>query len=302
MPAGTRDALRMRPWLVVVGVVAAAALAATSAFGGAGGGTITTSAGVSSKAEAGSAGASDVTSAASGQCSKAEAIAAVKRLGLSDASPTHPVWKVLCGAFAGAGSQVMVASISGSDNAGMLYWAVFQWTGSEWQFLMKQRHAAIVTAVGSDIRETRSIYRPSDSRCCPSGGTMTRIWHWNGSRFAAGSWKQEQTSDAFFSPSGNIYCWMRDDDQTAAAVGCQTVSSPHHLVKMGAQGRLKIRRVPAAQCGCVPDNLRTLAYGKQTTVGRFRCESREVGVRCTVIHSGKGFLINRDGVSRAGPP
>ena len=45
----------------------------------------------------------------------------------------------------------------------------------------------------------------------------------------------------------------------------------------------------------------TLAYGRQITVGRFRCLSLQIGVRCTVIQSGKGFLINRDGVTRVGP-
>lgn len=136
------------------------------------------------------------TSSASGQCSKAGAIAAVKQLGLKDISATYPVWKVLCGAFTGAGSQTMVVSINGDSNLGMLYWAVFEWTGSERQFLMKQRHAAILTAVGSDIQETWSIYRPGDSRCCPTGGTKSRVWHWNGSRFVAGAWEQKQTSDS----------------------------------------------------------------------------------------------------------
>ena len=46
----------------------------------------------------------------------------------------------------------MVASISGQDNVGMLDWAVFRWSGSDWQFLMKQRQAAILSAAGSDIR------------------------------------------------------------------------------------------------------------------------------------------------------
>ena len=46
--------------------------------------------------------------------------------------------------------------------------------------------------------------------------------------------------------------------------------------------------------------IQPLAYGKQITVGRFRCQSLQIGVRCTVIRSGRGFLINRDGVSRVG--
>ena len=71
----------------------------------------------------------------------------------------------------------------------MLYWAVFRWFGSDWQFLMKQRQAAILSAAGSDIAEEVSIYRPGDSRCCPSGGTKSRVWSWNGKRFVASPWK-----------------------------------------------------------------------------------------------------------------
>jgi hypothetical protein len=49
------------------------------------------------------------------------------------------------------------------------------------------------------------------------------------------------------------------------------------------------------------DPVRRLAYGRQITVGRFRCLSLKLGVRCTLIQSGKGFLINRAGVKRVGP-
>jgi hypothetical protein len=42
----------------------------------------------------------------------------------------------------------------------------------------------------------------------------------------------------------------------------------------------------------------TLAYGKQISYGRFRCLSLGSGVWCIVIQTGKGFLINRDGVTR----
>ena len=33
----------------------------------------------------------------------------------------------------------------GPDNVGMLDWAVFRWSGSDWRLLMKQRQAAILT-------------------------------------------------------------------------------------------------------------------------------------------------------------
>lgn len=256
--------------------------------------------------------ASHVASNASGQCSKAEAIAAVKRLGLRDVSPMYPVHKVLCGAFTGAGSQTMVALISGPDNVGMLYWAVFSWTGSEWQLLMKQRRAAVLAAAGSDIRETVSIYREGDSRGGPTGGTKTRIWHWDGSRFVAAPWKQvtkgktEPRKPAVFrSPSGNIRCNIFDwGDARGPGVICRS-DEPPQRVTMDASGRLKIcrgTRCVDSGCGCVEGfDWSRLAYGRTITFRPFRCLSLPTGVRCTVIQSGKGFLINRAGVSRVRP-
>lgn len=266
-------------------------------------------AGLPSTADTGPTVTSQAASTASGQCSKAEAIEAVRRLGLarSDVSADYPVWKVLCGAFTGGGGQTMVVSINGPDNVGMLYWAVFRWSGSEWQLLMRQRQAAILTSVGSDIRETVSIYRPSDPRCCPSGGTRGRVWHWNGSRFVAGHSEQMSSGEAgqtplrFDSPSRNINCFMYDGGSSdyIRGVTCKT-DTPRRLVAMSADGRLSIRGFPAG-CGCDEPDSPPLSYGKQVTVGRYRCLSLQAGVRCTVIQTGKGFLINRDGVSRVGP-
>ena len=202
----------------------------------------------------------------------------------------------------------MVASIYGPENVGMLDWAVFRWSGSDWQLLMKQRRAAILTAAGSDIKETVSIYRPDDSRCCPSGGTKARIWHWNGARLVASPWKQATKGKAeakptrFDSPSRNIHCWMFDGggNNYSRGVGCNS-DTPRQSVYLSPDGRVKIRGIPAAWCGCdEPDNP-PLAYGRQITVGRYRCRSLRTGVRCTVIQSGKGFLINRSGVTRLGP-
>ena len=48
-------------------------------------------------------------------------------------------------------------------------------------------------------------------------------------------------------------------------------------------------------------NTPSLAYGSQITVGPFRCRSEQAGVTCTVIKSGKGFLINNNGAVPVGP-
>ena len=201
----------------------------------------------------------------------------------------------------------MVVSLWGPGNRGYIEFAVFRWDGEAWQFVMKQPAAASITAAGPDIRQTLPVYRPADARCCPTGGTKERIWHWNGSRFEAGPWKQTTKGKAepkqyprFRSPSGNIHCWM-ETTPSSGVMGCQSGKAPRR-VNMGADGRLKIcAGIRCGFCGCDPPNERTLGYGEQIAFGRFRCLSLTSGVRCTVIQSGKGFLINRDGVSRVGP-
>lgn len=204
----------------------------------------------------------------------------------------------------------MVVMLRGDGNTGFVYWVVFRWAGGAWQFLMKQTAGASITAAGSDIRQTLPIYRPSDPRCCPTGGTKSRIWRWNGTRFTASAWKRvtkgEPEARAFDSPSLNLNCAMFD--QTGGRfVHCQS-RTPPQTVRMDAAGRLTIcrDRTPNVGNDCnLGDRgegpIRPLAYGRQNTVGRFRCLSLEIGVRCTVVRSGKGFLINRAGVSRVVP-
>ena len=232
-----------------------------------------------------------------GVCSKAEATAVVKRLGWTDLSSIAPVHKVLCGSFAGPGSRTMVASLSGPDNVGMLYWAVFRWSGSDWELLLKRRQAAVLTAVGGDIRESVSIYRSGDPRCCPSGGTRVRVWHWNGSRLVAGPASQVRHFFEFLSPSRNLFCGLRDEDSASC-----TSFEPPHSVSMRIDGKLSIcRGTRCASSGGDYSRVPILGYGKQTEYGLYRCRSEQIGITCTVIRSGKGFLINRDGVRRVGP-
>jgi Family of unknown function (DUF6636) len=264
-----------------------------------------------------SSGVSEFGSAASGQSAKAEAVRAVRRLGLRDISSTYPVWKVVCGAFTGAGSETMVASINGDGNLGMLYWAVFEWTGSEWQFLMKQRQAAILTAAGSDIRETVSIYLIGDPRCCPSGGTKERIWHWSGSRFAATVWKQVTSgtstghagaskSGYFKTPSGNIVC---AHTQPLVVCGiksglkpapprsgrlCNEVDYQGDRVKLSVTGRASAIPCSGDAGPYAGESIaRVLGYGKTWSGGGIRCTSAITGLTCR-NKSGHGFFLSRE--------
>jgi hypothetical protein len=225
---------------------------------------------------------------------------------------------VLCGGFTGAANQTMVASISGPDNVGMLHWAVFRWSGSEWQFLMKQRHAAVLTAAGSDIREAVDIYREGDSRCCPSGGTKTRLWHWNGSRFVAAPWKQATATPAvgalksgyFKTPSGNIVCFYSLGSKASVGCGiksglkpkppytaaCKAVRLDYNAdrIGLGATGWAQ----PVACSGDAgpfvgESSARVLGYGETWSDGGIRCTSALPGLTCR-NKSGHGFFLSRE--------
>jgi hypothetical protein len=246
--------------------------------------------------------ASADTTTARGLCSKAAATTAVKQLGLSDPGLTNPVFKVLCGAFAAPGSQTMVVSLLGQENAGMTGWVILRWTGSAWELLLERHQAAVLTGAGSDIKESVSIYRAGDPRCCPSGGTRSRLWHWNGTRFTSGAGKSTAPATKvaeFYSPIPGLECDMSDGYVDDSKVVCGSYKR-QESVALGLDGRIKVCR--GLRCvGNVGENTPTLAYGRHITVGRFRCRSERSGVTCTVITSGKGFLINRDGVKRVRP-
>ena len=166
-----------------------------------------------------------------------------------------------------------------------------------------------ITAAGPDLRETVSIMREGDSHCCPTGGTKARLWHWNGTRFTPGPWKQVTPGDPAeglaFSPlpgKDSASCYIRDDGSARGSwVYCWTGLSerrPIRSVKMGLDGRLDlVATIPVIQGKGGPP----LRVGGQLAVGRFRCLSLRSGFKCTVVQSGKGFLFNETGATRIEP-
>jgi hypothetical protein len=108
------------------------------------------------------------------------------------------------------------------------------------------------------------------------------------------------TSASFYWPSHNLGCEI-DDGRSGvpAQVYCQS-KNPPSSVHMGLDGKLRICSGTGAATRCTGDvgeNTPTLAYGKQITVGRFRCQSLRSGIKCTVVSSGKGFLFNNTGAT-----
>lgn len=249
-------------------------------------------------------------STVSSDCSEATARQVVQRLGLevNIFDLPNPVRQVLCGPFTGPGSNAMAVTIGAPTCWPIQNWAVFRFTAGDWQLVLNTPAYLVppLVAVGSDIRETTGVHRSGDSRCFFNGGTRARIWHWDGTRLVAGPWKQETKGEpkprGFYSPSHRIACGM-SDDSNFSSVDCQSFAPTlSQKVKMNRTGRLTICQDRGTRNRCNIGNpgegTPTLRYGRQITVGRFRCLSLRSGMRCTVIQSGKGFLISTTNVRR----
>ena len=253
---------------------------------------------------------------ASAVCSRATARAAMARERLL-ANPQlglRAVGQLFCGPFAGPGSRGMAASAAHGVCMPFAGWGAFRYVNGDWELIPGGYHPGIlrpgIARSGDEIVEKATIRYPGETVCTASG-RKKRIWHWNGSRLIAGPWQQvgkaEPERKGFYSPSRNIACGMFDDS-SYRYVNCQSRVAPQN-VTMYASGRVTICRDPTpnnvtndCNLGDPGENvIPVLAYGKQITVGRFRCLSLRAGVKCTVIRSGKGFLINSTAVGEVGP-
>ena len=129
-----------------------------------------------------------------GTCTRATASRVATRLHVEVDPILHrtPIFQVLCGPFFGPGSRGMAASVAVSAGCGgSIGWAVFRYASGKWRHVMQQRNGAFLSKVGSDIRERVGDPRRGDPHCAPSAWKI-RIWHWNGHRFRASSWKVTQ--------------------------------------------------------------------------------------------------------------
>jgi hypothetical protein len=248
-------------------------------------------------------------------CSKATATQLVNDNHLNGFLLPDPVVKVLCGPFTGPGSTAMAVTIAAGTCWSPQSWAVFNYVGDTWHLVHEQGAFLIsFVAVGGDLRETTPIFSRGDPRCVPSGGSHARTWHWDGSKLVAGPWQRvskgkakkraTRTSAVFYSPSKNISCEMNDGRAaTRSGVYCQSWDRPQS-VTMGLDGRLHIcRDASTATSHCLGnpgEGTPVLGYGKQIALKHFRCRSAQAGVTCTVIKTGKGFRIDREGVRRVG--
>jgi len=100
---------------------------------------------------------------------------------------------------------------------------------------------------------------------------------------------QTATGGEFVSPSNNISC------QVGLTNAMCLTGTPAQSVTMGVSG--SYTTCTGDQClSNAGDGTPTLAYGTETGVGPFLCESTTAGVTCTIT-SGKGFQISRSGIT-----
>jgi len=99
----------------------------------------------------------------------------------------------------------------------------------------------------------------------------------------------------FHSPSGNIECEVASHDLRGTYAFCETLEPPQ-TARLTANGRTAVCVHHACPIGNGPVNATTLPYGRSLRVGIFRCTSALTGIRCSVIASGHGFRIAREGV------
>jgi hypothetical protein len=255
--------------------------------------------------------------AGGGACSRATALRVGKPYFWDEFRP-RPIGQVLCGPFAGPGSTAMAVTFTAPTCWPLQGWVVFRLGEDGWRPALVQRGAFVfeLVAAGGEIREIAPAFRAGDSRCTPSGGKRARVWRWNGTRLAAGAWRQTEAGKPqgvmrqpeFKSPSGNIACGIGASD----AVYCRTWEPPQS-VTMTFDGKISIctgSRRCTGPCGprnrpigCTPDTSVVLAYGRRNEHTGVRCDSAESGITCTLLRNpgrGKGFKISREGIVRIG--
>ena len=233
--------------------------------------------------------------AESGTCSKTTALHVSTRLHLADATLGRSrLAQVLCGPFTGPGSRGMVISAALPSCGGSYMWTVLRFKGSSWRVVMKQNHGAILAKAGADIVERQGVLLAGDAHCFPSE-SKTRTWHWNGSRFAATRWAvSPQTSlAAFLSPDRAVWCMFNSLD--APYAWCGTRGQPQRSARLTVDGALTLCSDVCLQNW--DDGAPVLRQGWTSERDGFRCASEADGIRCTVIGTGKGFLIGAGGVT-----
>lgn len=205
---------------------------------------------------------------------------------------------VLCGPFLGEG-EAMIVSFKAATCGGTFGWAAFRRRGGNWDLAWHYPDGQrTIAAAGADIEETLNILRPTDPRCIPTGGTKSRLWHWNGQKFVAGPWRFHYLNpEQFRSPDGTITCYLSESEASCFARGR---SGAQHSARLKSNGALATCDVetPSLREVCFQNwniGLPVLELGQQSVLFGFSCLAAADGITCTKLDApgkGKGFLVN----------
>ena len=261
------------------------------------------------------------TPTASGPCTKSTARQLIAEHDLNGFRLPDPVLQLLCGPFTGPASQAMAVVIGPLPTCWPSQeWVVFSLTGGEWKLVLDRSQfiQPPLVAVGGFFRILDAAQKPQQAaivRERPAEGMKLLLVDNDDcfihtlANYARQTGAEVVTYRAGFPLEmiGKIAPNLilispgpgRPADFGVPGVTCWSLK-PEHRVSMNVNGKLNICRA-----GCTADfgespRPQLLAYGKQITVGRFRCYSLRAGIKCVVIRSGKGFVINRDGVRKVG--
>lgn len=237
------------------------------------------------------------------ECSRAAARAVIdERPGLHPFAPVFTApGPVLCGSFLGKGSNAMVVSFKAATCGGTFGWAVFRRHAGRWNLVWRYRNGQrSIAKEGVEVKETLNILRPTDPRCVPTGGTKSRLWHWNGSRFVAGTWETHYLNpERFSSPDKQVQCEIDDEASCYSLLPGSRAQRSARLERSGAVSTCAVSE-PSLYDVCFmqwsPD-LPVLPHGQSSEIGDFRCTSALDGVTCVKRSApavGKGFRINKD--------
>jgi hypothetical protein len=263
---------------------------------------VATSAAVVAPARAGST--------AGTKCSHAAAAQAVAKY-----QPTqngNPIAQVLCGAFAGQGSDGMVVLFSHASGCRHFRsWVVFTFAGGGWKELFTRNESIVsLAAAGSEIREVVRAYKTHAPRCAPASGIASILWRWNGSQLTVSSQGAPPPAGgtlhlrSFFSPDREVWCGIENKvsipwtdvwcGTPAGTVGVPIVSAS--LTKAGAVAFCLGTDRATHHCNKTYDSTTpTLNVGQIVELDGFRCTSQKDGITCVVTSGageGKGFTIN----------
>lgn len=223
------------------------------------------------------------------------------------------VYTVLCGSFAGPGSNAMAAVTGqppgGNNCLGYLNgWFVFRDVGGTWKPVPGGVHypAPVVwlRRSGNNLLERELIHKLSEPHC-QIDGFQDRSFRWNGSRLAASSWQAVLPTGTvenydFLSPDHKVWCTLSKYGSSTNQVDCASKDNKHGA-ELRHSGFLRICSVPPMDV-CTQNwggtETPTLTAGQQLNVNDFHCAIEASAVSCAIAsgtNQGKGFKVVSSG-------